>query len=150
MSNPPEPYWYISAAILVHCPDQRCRAVIIIFLFFYHSSPRAVLWLSSSLSRIRKVRDVVTSYLSARCRLTGGGRGKFSPSSETPGFTTGSLAQQGREFQGTQEQRAVSVASRVCTQRDPQFCSPFNRVAQRALWSTVASRCPFSRMMGQM
>lgn len=97
---------------------------------------RAILQLSSSLSRIRKVRDIMAPYLSAVmacCWLPRDGLGRFL------GFTAGSLVQLGWEFQGTQEQHAVTVGSRVCTQREPQLCSPFNRVTQCALQSTLPS-----------
>lgn len=81
-SNPPQPYWYVFPVILLHCPDQRCCTIR---FFFFALLLRAILWLSSSLSWIRKVTDTVTSYLSARCRLAGDGRGKCSPFFWNPG-----------------------------------------------------------------
>lgn len=71
--NPPKLYWYVHTAILLYCPDQRCHIAKNFFL-------RAILWLSSSLSRIRKVGDIMTPYLSAVmacCWLARDGLGRF-------------------------------------------------------------------------
>jgi len=74
--NPPKLCWYVPAAFLQYCPDQRCQAAI------FSIPASIILWLSHPCLGLRRLETFMAPYLSAvmaRCWLARDGRGNPPP-----------------------------------------------------------------------